>query len=138
MRIDLACGTTIGLRALDQWLTYGGLLEGLPTSEMNERLVRSDVQDASDRWASPVHLIEPQETRMEMSGRYPFGAPASIPGITCVSHWSGPGCSRGDEYGRTDLTLVWYQPDFALPIDEEILSEITALDWEAHARFTVL
>ena len=138
MRIDLTCGTTIGLLALDQWLTYGGLLEGLPTSEMNERLIRNAVQDARDRWASSVHLIEPQETRIDTSRSYPFGIPASIPVITCVSHWSGPGCSRGDEYGQTELTLVWYQPEFALPIDEEILSEITALDWEAHARFAVL
>jgi hypothetical protein len=44
--ISLSCGTRITLKSLTQRMTYGGLLEGTPTSDLNDDLLRNAVDRA--------------------------------------------------------------------------------------------
>jgi hypothetical protein len=44
------------------------------------------------------------------------------------------GVSGTDDGYMSSLSLVWFQDDFALPIDPLILDMIKAVDWESLAR----
>jgi hypothetical protein len=129
--IQMASGRSISLAALNQSRTYEGLLEGVPTDKMNKRHVDSALKKAHELWKQRPYLIPPVETPIKFEREYPFGVPAEIPGITCFARFrSHQPVGQGD---YSELTLVWFQSEFALPIDEEILVHICAMDWNKHA-----
>lgn len=131
--IQLDSGRRIRLTALDQWGTYAGLLEGLPTREMNARIIQETLEGARRRWHFPPYLIQPAEKPIEIVRSYPFGTPASIPEITCVAHFDCFDKVRDPNLDGSTLPLVWFQADFAFPIEEAIQTQIRALDWDRYA-----
>ncbi|MBW3637157.1 MAG: hypothetical protein KY445_11950 [Armatimonadetes bacterium] len=125
---------TIDLIELRQSLVYEGLIEGLPTRERNAAKL-GHIPEAIRHlfpWI-PVapYVITPVEVPIEFRGEkaYPFGDPARFPSVQCVSRWQ---CFEyGDEnFDLSTLIIVWFQDEFALPIDAHIVEEITGLDWE--------
>ncbi|HEV7404591.1 MAG TPA: hypothetical protein VGO11_16745 [Chthoniobacteraceae bacterium] len=132
--IRLGSGRDIFLVALNQSRTYEGLLEGLPTKEKNRGIVERTIQCAEELWGGAAYLITPPETPITLDHDYPFGTPASIPGIVCCARFRSRTSVRpddGDDY--SELTFVWFQSDYALPIDESTLTQMGSLDWNAHA-----
>lgn len=135
IEIQVLGGPSIELRALNQSLTYGGLLEGIPTVEMNHELRLAALgAGRSFAHAEPL-LIPPAETPIQMSRPYPLGVPSKMPAVQCIGRWQGPLETRGDEVGWTKLTIIWYQEDWAMPIAPEVAAQIQALDWSRHAIF---
>ena len=133
--LKLDCGVTIVLAAINQFATYEGLLEGVPTQRMNKSAIKNAMALAERIWTSPPHLIQPEETPIELGREYPFCVPASIPAITCLGRWRCPNQERGDQFGWAELCLVWYQPEFALPIDQSVEGQIRDLDWHSLSTF---
>jgi hypothetical protein len=133
--LKLNNGVTIRLKALNQFHTYEGLLEGVPTQRMNKAHIESAMALSKKTWNCKSHLIEPVETPIEIDRPYPFGVPAHIPPITCVGLWSTTGYERDGQYGCMQLALVWCQAQFALPIDECVLRQILEIDWESVGEF---
>lgn len=129
----LECGRTVRLVAIDQWGTYSGLLEGVPTKEMNERIVSRSLDQAKNRWNQKPYLIPPIETPIDLARKYPFGTPASIPGITCLAHFDCFDAVVDHKMDASALTLVWFQTDFAFPIDDAVRADILMLDWDKNA-----
>ncbi len=129
----LSNGRVIRLVAIDQWGTYSGLLEGIPTKEMNERYIRRTLENVRDRWHFEPYLIQPIETPIELGREYPFGTPASIPDITCVGRFDCFDIARDKSMDGSTLRIVWFQSDFAFPIDSAIQEHIYSLDWEKYA-----
>ncbi len=125
---------SIRLLELHQSHVYEGLLEGLPTKEMNRRILEGIPERIRKKFPYiPVesYLVPPVETPMEYrSGKeYPFGEPARLPPILCVGRWDS------FEFGNLDfdystLVIVWFQDHLALPIDAEIVSHIEKIDWQ--------
>jgi hypothetical protein len=76
-RIVLASGGTIQMHSLRQWLVYRGLLEGLPTREMNNRMIDHLRREARDRTGHAPFLIEPTQEPIEYPEKYPFGEQAA-------------------------------------------------------------
>lgn len=130
---QLSSGRVIRLTAIDQWETYSGLLEGLPTKETNERHIRYTMDQARKRRHFEPYLIRPIERPIELGRKYPFGEPASIPEITCIGSFNCFDTARDKSMDGSTLPIVWFQPDFAFPIDEAIQEQIRSLDWEEHA-----
>ncbi len=128
--IRLADGRIIALCSLFQSHTYDGLIEGLPTVEMNRRIIDATVADATARWGHLPLLIEPVETPITIGRSYPFGTPAAIPPIQCVSRWTSGFESRGELDGFVELTIIFYQHGFAMPIARDNLARIEACDWD--------
>ena len=126
----LASGRTIRLHSLDQRAVYAGLLEGLPTREMNARTIDAVIREARARTKQEPFLIAPTQTRIEYEGRYPFGEPAALPGIECVADFVSSG---KDPLRYTALTVIWFQDDYAFPLSAEAAATLTALDWNAHS-----
>src|SRR5262245_5341007 len=128
--IKLRSGREVRVVSLRQSAVYYGLLEGLPTKEMNCRTIESLLAQERRSGAEP-YLIAPQETPIAYrDGRpYPFGESASLPGVSCVAYLHSIFPARVDR-DYSSLTVIWFQSDFAFPIDKSVLDQIVCLDWE--------
>jgi hypothetical protein len=132
--IKLASGREIAIGRLYQFRTYEGLIEGLPTKERNARRIPHFRNEAQELWKLKVHLIEPSETPIEYDGKYPLGTPAMLPGTVCFGRFSSLTPARDSSKDGSELTIVWFQNDFAFPIDDSVLKAIRTLDWESIAE----
>ena len=117
--VDFADGVRASLTFLSQSLTYAGLLEGIPTPEMNANTIAS----ARQRHGG-VHdplVIEPVQTPFPLKGPDRFGERALLPRVFCVSEYKW----ASDYY----LTLIWWQEEWALPIDGTVAENIRQVAW---------
>jgi hypothetical protein len=122
--ITLRDGGTISCQSIRQWRTYGGLLEGLPTRQMNERNIMQLLKEEQERrWGDVPYLVPPVIRPIEYDAdrKYLFGDPEALPDVTCVAWYQA--------YPRT-LTIIWFQDQFAFPIDPSVLEHLRDLDWE--------
>ena len=121
---------------LRQYLTYERLLEGLPTEEMNkERLEHLLASQRNQSYRAAPNLITPVEKTIEYAREkpYPFGKPAALPGVTCIGRFESLEPARDQNCDLSGLVVIWFQDEFALPIDASVLDQIREIDWEKHA-----
>ena len=128
--VQLGNGRLIHLSSIDQWGTYSGLLEGIPTREMNARHIKRTIDAARDQKHFEPYLIPPVETSIDGFPDYRFGTPAEIPCITCVAMFDCFDVARDKSMDGSTLPIVWFQSDFAFPIDDDILVQLRLIDWE--------
>jgi hypothetical protein len=134
--LDLPSGRRLYLRELRQYLTYEGLLEGLPTAEGNKQKLARLVAEFKNRpYAGQPYLIRPRETLLDYDSPepYPFGAPSALPAITCIGRFDSLLPARDRHSDLSGLIVIWFQEEFAFPIDSGVLAEMLAIDWESHA-----
>lgn len=135
-QITTLTGRELELRELSQTLTYGGLLEGLPTRKRNQKYLEHVIARHRTAQQPPVFLLTPVETaiQLESGETYPFGDPATLARITCVGLFrSKPVGSADPILNRSELRVIWLQNEFALPIESSVLDELSKLDWESLA-----
>jgi hypothetical protein len=136
--IELQSGRRISLDSLTQSRTYAGLLEGLPTVEMSQRIIDRLIATERERgwWVGEPYLIPPVFTPLEFwrEKLYPFGEPAAIPQITCVGRFRSFPPARDPEAHYSELTVIWFQDQFAFPLHPGILEHLRLLDWDRLAR----
>ena len=115
----------VSIKRIMQWQTYDGLLEGMPTTKMNSRIL-ADVKTEAKKFCGieEIYLIEPKQTPIPYEGKYPFGEPASLPPIVCIVELWHYTTFKDKHKDFSSLGLVWFQSDFAFPIEEEILELI--------------
>jgi uncharacterized protein (TIGR02996 family) len=134
-KVRLQTGRMIYLEDLRQSGFYAGLLEGLPTREMNrERIERILAEERNRPYANEPYLIQPIETPIVRDSPYRFGEPASIPGIACVGGFQSPQVARDETMHASYLVVVWFQDEFALPIEPDALDQLQAIDWQRFAH----
>jgi hypothetical protein len=124
-RFQLKDGTEVWIDWLNQACTYGGMLEGYPSLRLNELLVESRIDAVQERYGCKLHVIDPiVRERPEKSppGRDPW---VELPRIECVAQL---GSRSVGEFGSR-LVLLWYQPQFAMPILDYVLRRIHSLNW---------
>ncbi len=132
--LKLHTGRGIRLQSLEQFKVYEGLLEGLPTRQMNQRQLES-LRERARRLFSGVgpYLVPPREKPIDWSRKgekYPFGEPAMLPSVACIARFHSFKPARNPEMDGSMLVVVWLQDDFALPIDPQVLEHLQALDWD--------
>jgi hypothetical protein len=135
-KIMLSSGREVWLHELNQRLTYEGLIEGLPTIEMNKsHLDRLVAEHQTRRPTTPFYLVPPVETPIDMPpGRtYPFGSPSRLPGVTCIGRFQSRSIGEHNPLYYSELTIIWLQSEFAMPIEPSAFEEIAKLDWDALA-----
>jgi hypothetical protein len=133
-KIQLDDGRDLFLVALNQSRTYEGVLEGLPTKEKNSVIIKTAAKTAQELWRGAPYLITPTETAIMLDHDYPFGTPASIPAVVCIARFrslSAISADNGNDH--SELTIVWFQSNFAPPIAESALTHIRLIDWNAYA-----
>ncbi len=132
--LELVSGERVILHALQQWLTYGDWLEGIPWHEWNDRKIAGDMARAEiycPKDAKPV-LIPPErrpflrEPKVNASiQEFSRKLPEWLPMVTCVGVFRGPPARD-----RTStLTVVWYQSEYAPPIEAVPAEKLRNLSW---------
>jgi len=135
MQIELYSKRTIYLKKFYQWV-INDILEGYPNEYLNQRSIENAIEVAKKIHSNP-YLFSPKETPLDVDVKLPsiLGKAAEIPGIACVAYFRSSALTKGDDaplyesYGA----LVWFQDDYGLPIDKEILEKIKNLSWESIA-----
>ena len=117
----------VRMSTLNQFRTYEGVMEGLPTKRHNRFFIEKAVEKVRS-WAGneEPYLIEPTQMRRSLAGRDYFVLPA----VTCAAEFLSHG---HDASSRTWLWIIWYQEEFALPIDEEVVAQIQRVPWDSVA-----
>ena len=128
-RFTLSSGRTISLESLRQWAVYAGLLEGLPTRQLNDAKLQRLVEDARRQDGHDPILITPVQRPIRYEGRYPFGEPAALPSIGCIGRFHSHEPARDPAKDCSDLTVIWFQDDYAFPLSGEAEQAIVAIDW---------
>ncbi|MDD5272493.1 MAG: hypothetical protein PHU14_07215 [Methylovulum sp.] len=140
----LNCGRHIHLEVLFQYYTYRGLIEGTPNKGMNRRLVNEAQEQAKDKlWLrnETPFLIQPLESPISLPKGYRYrlredgeNEPAKIPSIVCLATFQSQQPAKNPENHCSSLSIVWFQNEFALPIDPTIEETIRGIDWNALAN----
>lgn len=118
-----------------QWRTYRGVLEGAPDRSINNRYIKSAVEDAARYCGNtPVHLIRPRQRSHPRSSGNPEDAITYLPEVTCIAKLNSYKPAKDPEMVGSALTVVWYQDTMALPIDEPILEQMKQIKWSELAR----
>jgi len=139
-QVALVSGRRVTLQSLDQRMTYAGWLEGVPSREWNDRLVESCLRNAGrarGAEARPVlippvrrdYLRKPGDMAglSAMLGQAP---PEWIPMVTCIGVFWDTAPARDTSKDGSMLTVVWFQDNYALPIDEAVLQQLQSIEWE--------
>lgn len=150
--ITLDCGPAIVLKSINQYMTYRGLLEGMPDSDFNQRRMESAREEGRrlsvnrtapylifphrrDYFRSPGDMdsIGPEagEQGFMLSASLGF-KPEWLPLITCIADFQSVS-SKNPRMDGSSLAMVWFQDEYALPIAESVLMAIKRMDWHAHA-----
>jgi uncharacterized protein (TIGR02996 family) len=131
--IKLRAGGTIGCQSLQQGSTYAGLLEGLPTRQMNQGTIERLVRTERERgwWVGEPYVVPPVVRPIEYrgGGQYPFGEPEALPGVTCVARF----VTHAPNACTAELTVIWFQDQFAFPIAPYVREHLEGIDWGARA-----
>lgn len=100
------------------------LIEGLPFKRVNDNAIAQALDEAK-RWSNcpVIHLIEPIITPIPWKGNYPFGTPERLPHIKCIANLHYFTAIRDKSKDGADITVVWFQDEFAFPIQEDILEK---------------
>ena len=125
IRSDITITCAHGVRAhligLQQHDTYEGLLDGGPTHSINE-MILDGIVSSPDR--IPTHLVRPSERLVKTEHVGPYGPIMFMPSRRCIGQFD----SRGYR-----LNIVWFQEDWAPPVDSAVLAELRTLDFIAIA-----
>lgn len=125
--------------SLLQWQTYKDLLCGFPTKELNEKIIQ-ETNDKASQLCNQEHTIylEPLQTPIETSKEIPYGTPMMIPKVACIAEVivveSLKSSLIDDVEDRlfVDVTIVWFQESFCMPIESVILQQLREIDWKAY------
>lgn len=140
--IRLNCGRDIHLEVLYQYRTYRLLLEGIPNKRLNREIISNALASAKKTigmLGEPL-LIEPVETPLSLPNKknrfwdteeYQL---AQIPSIICIAEFESYRPARDSDEFYSYLSIVWFQDEFALPIDPVVEEHIRGIDWNVVAN----
>lgn len=56
-----------------------------------------------------------------------------LPGVTCLAVFDSDELNKADPEPFSSLMVLWFQDDFAMPIDSRVLFQLELVDWELRA-----
>ncbi len=140
--IPLKCGRRITLKSITQEMTYGGLLEGTPTSSTNDAMLRGTADRVRNIPAMGGHvpfLIPParrdffrEPGDMARTQRKTW-VPEWMPVITCIGSFESARPVRNQQMHASCLAIIWLQDDYAMPISDAALESIKSINWASYA-----
>ena len=115
---------------IKQYHTYRNMLEGIPNSRHNKIILERPINEAKELFdLQNIHLIEPIITPIEYEGEYPFGKTESLPEITCLAELRCYSAFKNENMDYSGLGLVWFQDDYAFPIEKTINDIIKTISY---------
>lgn len=147
-KIILDKNRIISILSLYQWQTYRDLLAGLPTESINESVIKGVIDKAKEICEiKEVFLIEPTQTPIEINIKLSYGDPIMLPKTACIAEILY--CEINDERIEdislldllsstirsnkyVELSLVWFQEEFCMPIDEKVIKQMEEIEWKKY------
>jgi hypothetical protein len=142
-KLELNTGREVWLTRLEQYGTYMSQLEGIPFEIKGRVNVKWFVQWAQEAFKLPVAVLQPltlphdekytahirkQHRMIPDEEEIVYLAP-----ITCVAKfWSGP--VDGIDAVVTGMVVIWFQEQFAMPIDERAMKHLKQIKWDEYAE----
>jgi len=137
--IYLDCGRKITLDELVQSRTYWGMMLGSPNNKSNDRNIDRAIKLAANHLVGEMgtpHLIHPNRRnyRAEPGDMDDIQAKTSrviewLPHVRCIGVFTSFPPARDESKFQSCLTVVWYQDEYAMPFDEEVLKAIKSMNW---------
>jgi hypothetical protein len=132
--LRLKDGRTIYLEQLFQYRTYNWLMAGFPDPGANQEIVLSASRYVEEKlWGSgQPHVIQPVERPVEVPDEvrqkylYPLRL---LPYTVCLAVFESLPPARDPAQAYSFLKVVWFQDEFALPVDPHIEEHLRAMDW---------
>ncbi|MCB9927779.1 MAG: hypothetical protein H6822_36955 [Planctomycetaceae bacterium] len=123
--INLKCGRSVYISDFHYSRTYGGLLEGSPDEEMNNRIIQRALSRMDSIWGKRrTHLIPPEVDTKDPE--HP-----SLPS-TELTAWITCHEPVNHQYMGSELVLVWYVDDEAFEtssIRDVTSAALNAINW---------
>lgn len=140
--LQLAGGREIFLTRIQQHRTYGGMLCGLPQDP--ERTVAEAVK-ASQVWdrnfhGTPVVIPATIVSGIKPAPKDPMFAKlgptawSMLPQVTTFADFSSLTTARDESEVYSSALVVWWQPQFGIPRDPDLLQRLRSIDWIRYAR----
>ena len=123
-------GRVISAWKIEQWEAHHGRLEGSPTIESNHRMIEWHLQEQHRKSGRRPILIPPRQYELDFD--YPFGTPALLPAVACLAHFEAGPFSHNNMDG-SELAVLWFQDQYALPVEPTVVAALENLDWESLA-----
>ena len=132
--IQFADGRQPDIHQLTQHAIYANVLEGVPNRFVNQRIVE-DALAAARRMGEPCHLLPPKITALRPGDDRGQWTLERLPRVCCIAKLvSGPTHPEHDDDWRSELTVLWFQDSYALPLDADARAALAQLDWRSLAR----
>jgi hypothetical protein len=142
-QLSLRSGRTITLEGLDQRMTYAGLLEGTPDAKWNDGHLERALQEAERHCvhgAKPHLILPPRRDYLREPGdmrqiieEFPYRIPEWLPMVQCIGSFKDVVTARDPTRDLSVLVVVWFQDEYALPIQQPALGQLLELDWQSLA-----
>lgn len=142
-QLTLASGRTITLERLDQQMTYSGLMEGTPNAKSNNMFINWEFRTAAKQCVAGAepYLLPPRRRdycrkpgdMQRLVEARPHHVPEWLPAVRCIGTFNSSVIRRNTQNHMSTLVVIWFQDDFALPIQESSLQQLRSLDWDAVA-----
>lgn len=126
----------IALTELRLRSTYSGLIEGVPTRQVNERIIAHLLRTAESSYPGrPVHLIPPEVTAR--GGSNHRGEPfEDLPAVACIGAFDSDEIDPAHNSGWyfSALVVVWFQATADPPTNDNAPAGLRSLPWDELAR----
>jgi uncharacterized protein (TIGR02996 family) len=133
--ITLRLGRDVVLREWRQWNVYAGLMAGVPTSQDNRESIERIVTEQRQLSREEPYLIQPRERPVKDKAITWEDEPRGLlPTIVCVGGFTSYQPAKDKNRHASHLTVIWFQHEWAFPIDPGVREQIRAIDWEKHAH----
>lgn len=118
------------ITSIHQEITYDGLLEGYPCEKVNTMILHNTKIKAGNLFfMDEIYMIEPFiKVNRNQSGS--FGKMMELPMVTCMATLMCREVFRDQDKHFSALTVIWFQDQYAFPIQEDILEKITAVPFK--------
>jgi hypothetical protein len=122
---------TIRLRSIEMMMTYGGLIEGMPTAPFNDRRI----EGLQKRLGPNVYVVPPSRT-VDARRVDHRGEPMELlPPVQCVGLFHGPPTPRAvDDWWHTSLKVVWFQDAGGQVVHPEAAARMHDMPWDDLAQ----
>lgn len=134
--LTLSSPRGIALTELRLRSTYSGLIEGVPTRKVNERIIAHLLRTAESSYPGlPVHLIPPEVTAR--GGSNHRGEPyEDLPAVACIGAFDSDQIDPAHNSGWyfSALVVVWFQTTADPPTNDNAPPGLRNLPWDELAR----